>query len=336
VAILDAYYDNFAKYGHEAKVYVIPDLKTPAQHCRRGYWPSINEQNQFLKRIGFPPEEVPLNSDNRRNVGYLMAYASGADLIISIDDDNYCLPDTDFIAEHSIVLQSQRAFQSNGAAATQARWFNNCRLICTDSVYPRGFPYFARTKECQVNGAGAQDEHCHAIRINAGMWLSDPDIDAITWLHRPPKARRLSGNYVLAADSWCPINSQNTGLHRDLIPAYYFLRMGHGIDRFGDIFQGYFALKCAKHCGFTARFGTPAVDHRRNSHNYMADAQKEMGGIALLEQMLPAFLEYKLDGSTVSDAYLSLAEFVESQHHPLLKETAQRMRLWVKACRTIG
>jgi len=35
------------------------------------------------------------NSDYRRNIGYLQAYASGADIIISIDDDNYPLLEDD-------------------------------------------------------------------------------------------------------------------------------------------------------------------------------------------------------------------------------------------------
>jgi hypothetical protein len=80
--------------------------------------------------------------------------------------------------------------------------------------------------------------------VNAGLWLDDPDVDAITRLcndivateydaacaalcaaYRLPALTVLSrytrdSSYVMANGTWCPFNSQNTALHRDLIPAY--------------------------------------------------------------------------------------------------------------------
>jgi hypothetical protein len=47
-------------------------------------------------------------------------------------------------------------------------------------------------------------------------------------------------------------------------------------------------------------------------------------------------LETKLTGTTVEEAYLSLADFVESQASPFYSETARLMRMWSKAVKGIG
>jgi hypothetical protein len=122
-----------------------------------------------------------------------------------------------------------------------------------------------------------------------------------------------------------------------MMAAYWFVRMDPPMDRFGDIFQGYFALKVAKHLGWTVRFGSPFVRHIRNSHVYMKDIQKEIGPILLVEELLPKLIEHKLTGSTVTEAYLSLADFIELQGDNVSQPKtyapmAHRMRLWAKTC----
>src|SRR5260370_27703096 len=99
--VIEGYCANFEAHGHldQVQVIVIPDKKTPPEvfpRCtalrKRGLGvlcPTIEEQERVLSRLGFPQYLVPYNSDNRRNVGYLMAAESGADFLISIDDETY-------------------------------------------------------------------------------------------------------------------------------------------------------------------------------------------------------------------------------------------------------
>src|SRR5215813_2772369 len=119
-ALLEGYYANFAAHGHleQVRVIVISDRKTPAacfERCEglreRGMridCPSLEEQECFLRKLGFPAGLIPYDSDNRRNVGYLMALAEPMDFLISIDDDNFCPQDEDFFTEHAIVCAEQR------------------------------------------------------------------------------------------------------------------------------------------------------------------------------------------------------------------------------------
>src|SRR5205807_10425990 len=88
----------------------IIDRKTPASvsvacadAARRGFrvqCPTLDEQETFLAKFPSMKGRIPYDSDNRRNVGFLMALERGAELLISIDDDNYCLDDSDFAGEH--------------------------------------------------------------------------------------------------------------------------------------------------------------------------------------------------------------------------------------------
>lgn len=359
--ILEAYFENFERYEHleDVDVIVVPDKKTPrsayetcCRLARRGLritCPSLEEQECYLKKVGLNGDFIPYNSDNRRNIGFLMALERQSDVLISIDDDNYCLEGEDYFAAQTAMLAGEQPQEVVGA---KSRFLNACELLEFDSggiVYPRGYPYFARHKEPQIQTSVKPAE----IMINAGLWLKDPDVDAITWLGLGPRVCGFkNAAYVLDASTWCPVNSQNTALVRELIPAYYFIRMGypvHGmpVDRYGDIFSGYFALACAKRLGGTVRFGAPIADHRRNKHDYLRDVSLELQAILLLEDVLQWLIDGRLDGPNCEDAYLSLSyglqDAVETFKGPAWTDAARGffhqmahcMRTWQSACRVI-
>jgi hypothetical protein len=360
--LLEDYYANFETHGHldQIKVIVIPDKKTPTaayERCaslrRRGMeiiCPTIEEQETYLRRIGLPDGLIPYNSDNRRNIGYLMAMEAGVDFLISIDDDNYCPAEEDFFQAHSLVCGGPADAE---AVESSSGWFNLCDLMRIEPpspIYPRGFPYFARHKNPELKDRKVQT----TIRMNAGLWLQEPDLDGMTWLVAPVRAKQFSGrSRVLGDQTWSPINTQNTALHRDVIPSYYFIRMGYPlaglpIDRYGDIFSGYFSQACVRHLGHAIRVGTPVAEHRRNSHNYLKDALNELACVVVLEDLLPWLHELKLEGSTYCQAYETLSHLVEEVVSTFTGQTwtdATRgyfhsmgycMREWIKVCRRLG
>src|SRR5713226_4324501 len=164
--LLNGYLANFAKYGSQAKIYMILDRKTPDQEVPNGIkTPGLMEQEEFLRKVGMIPRDIPFDSDNRRNIGYLMALADGAEMIVSLDDDNYCPEDEDFIGEHSVWLKRYPP-----CVKTETGWVNNCQLFYSaNNLFPRGFPYYAR-KFAKIKLTGEQ----FPVRINAGMWVNDP------------------------------------------------------------------------------------------------------------------------------------------------------------------
>jgi len=361
-ALLDGYFDNFRTNDRldQVCVIVIPDRKTPKaayERCtllaKKGLsagCPTLDEQDCFLRKLGLPAEFIPYDSDNRRNIGYLMALEGGCDFVISIDDDNSAPMRGDYFGEHAVVCGETNDFRILEASGG---WFNVCSLLNLEpklETYPRGFPYFARHQKAKVTERVAGT----TVRINGGLWIQHPDLDAMSWLSGPVKATAFRGtSFVLGRATWSPINSQNTAVHRTVIPSYYFLRMGATvagmkIDRYGDIFSGYFSQACARALGDSVRVGSPVATHARNAHNYLRDATQEMACVCVLEDLLPWLHETTLRGEDYAEAYCSLAEQLEcavekfrgfiwtDETRTFFHESAGMMRKWVEVCRVIG
>ncbi|MCS7032563.1 MAG: hypothetical protein NZ561_01055 [Phycisphaerae bacterium] len=340
---------------HHVTFFVIADRKSPPQlfaRCMhlasrgmRVVCPTLEAQESFAARVGFDGL-VPFDSDNRRNLGYLMALASDAQVIISIDDDNFPRADAWYFREHSVVA---RPTVTLPAVKTTSGWYNLCSMLeCKPAtVYPRGFPYQQRHRHDEI----AFVEATGRVTINAGLWLSEPDLDGMTWLVAPARATALKADpMLLGRHTWSPINTQNTAVHRDAIASYYFARMNYplagmmSIDRYGDILSGYFAQACAKALGHYIRVGTPLVDHRRNAHNYLKDATCEMGCIWLIEDLAPWLVEQRIEGSSYSQAYRSLSALLDDAAEKFrgiiwndatrgyLHQLAYCMRRWTEAC----
>jgi hypothetical protein len=149
-----------------------------------------------------------------------------------------------------------------------------------------------------------------------------------------------------------PINTQNTALIRDAIPAYYYVKMGHPIggmklDRFGDIFSGFFVQKCAQAVGHYVRVGSPVVEHRRSPHNLYKDLWNELAGMVAIDDMLP-LLETPLSPTgSYSEAALQLAMDIEqwaSKQEDFLWDSALKnyftnvasnLNLWAHVCKSL-
>jgi hypothetical protein len=358
---LDGYLEDLRASGLEATLRIIGDRKTPstvwkaaANAQASGFdvvCPTLDEQEQYLARLGLSSSFIPWNSDNRRNIGFLQAWETGADVVISIDDDNFCRTGSEFFRTHLVVGET---VGSQPASAVGDGWFNVCTLLEIDggaNVYPRGFPYSVRD---MIPGAQVPVDDGAIIALNAGLWLRDPDVDAVTRLTLRPTATGASAeSVILGPDTWSPINTQNTALMRQALPAYYYVRMGFPIqgmriDRYGDILSGYFVQKCAKHLGHVIRVGTPVADHVRTPHNLMQDLYHELAGMVLIEELVPWLQEVDLSGSTYAEAYASLADAIEGQAasftgfvwdqggRHFLTETAACMREWLRVINSLA
>ena len=314
---------RFEGVSQSVTIFVIPDRKTPKRLYARcdellkaGFrikCPTLEEQDNYLKRLGVPETLIPYDSDNRRNIGYLMALEAGDPIMLSIDDDNYCIGPTygglSIVCDD--VVESPTVNSSNG-------WFNFCDMLLLEPqgrFYPRGYPYHKRHRDNQVSVSTEGGP----VRMNVGLWLQEPDLDAISWLTTMVRATQFRGeSFLLGNNTWSPINTQNTALNRDLIITYYFVRMGYSlggivIDRYGDIFSGYLSQACVRHMGHRIRVGTPVAEHRRNAHNYLKDLTGELACILCLEDLTQWLVELELQGSSYAETYLCLADAIDAQ-----------------------
>ncbi|MCA9079631.1 MAG: hypothetical protein KDA58_03690 [Planctomycetaceae bacterium] len=362
-AFLDGYLREIDLAGQRDQVTlrVIIDRKTPATVAaacaaarQQGFLvecPTLEEQEAHLKRWELPSDFIPWNTDNRRNIGYLLSLEAGCDVLISIDDDNFTLPDSNFLTGHQVVGQTA----TDPIVSTSDGWYNICNLLDgwgDGEIYARGFPYYAQRVDRTIQMGSATQPL--KVAMNAGLWLDEPDVDAVYRLCRRAKGKEFTGpDVVLDANTWSPVNTQNTALMRDAALTYYYVKMGFplkglSIDRFGDILSGYLTQKCVKHLGYGVRLGTPVVDHRRTPHNFFKDLYHELAGIVLIEEFLPWLIEAKLDGSTPLEAYASLATqmhdvtdqftgFIwDDGGRDFLRQTAGNMQTWIECVRRIA
>ena len=362
-AILNDLYTNASRYGHleDVKVWVVGDRKTPASAAslareisQRGLetvYLDVTQQDDWGRDFPFYPT-VPYSTDGRRVFGYLKALEEGCALLISIDDDNFPTED-DFIGHHKNTGQ-----EWGGKLIREPQRFHNvCEYLTFEPqrlVYPRGYPFELRG---QLNQADAvQCVQNARVGVKAGLWLGEPDVDATTWLNGRIKATTYNGpdTIVLDQSTWSPVNTQNTSVVRELIPAFIFVIMGCPVpggklDRYGDIWGGYFLLALMQGTPFHVAFGRPLVDHRRNPHNYVDDMRFEFWGVVLTDWLLHSLrTDFIPSSGNILDRVLELADFVEShaaknlptwcpvEIKQFLQLTADRMRLWAAACKQVG
>ncbi len=244
---LQGYCANAKNYGHERVFFIIAgDKKTPegvpafctALQREFGYevqYLDVADQEKILRPFPSLAQHLPYNSLSRRNVALLQAYRQGADVIVTIDDDNFSLAEQDFVGAHSIVGQQVDYTEIQASSG----WYNVCELLVEKRglpFYHRGFPLSERWQESKVKVRKANGR----VVVNAGLWLESPDLDAVTWLDLPIEVVRYGDHYPqgigLAPGTWSPFNSQNTALAREVLPAYFLWPF---VGLFVDVWESY-------------------------------------------------------------------------------------------------
>ncbi len=321
---LEAALANAERYGHlnHLRVIVVGDRKTPKEVgdfvARLGRKFSIDAvyldtlaQRKFLRR--WPAFDLFLRYDNiqRRNVAYLQAAADGAEVIITVDDDNF-VTEEDFIGGHKVVGTSAEL----PVVSHPAGWWNVCQRLTADPprrFYPRGFP-----KSFQDWKPGGESVESAEVRIiaNGGLWLGAPDVDATTHIEEPihvADMKPVAGDRrcVLAAGTWCPLNSQNTAFDATALPAMYLPVMhdwvrGYRISRMDDIWMSYFLRAIADQRGDFVAYGPPLVVQERNPHNFLADLSEELAGYRVTERLIGYLRTFETTAPSYAEAYLDL------------------------------
>jgi hypothetical protein len=352
--LLQDYADNLERYDHHDTGFIIVgDLKTPNKECekladkinRKGFetcFMNVIQQKKWLANFRKLEQVIPYNSDNRRNIGYLLAIEKGAEIVISIDDDNYPTNE-DFYETHAKVGTTARL----KTVSSVNNWFNPCTMLETShghTIYPRGFPYSRRWKD-----KATSNHSSGRIVLNMGLWLGVPDADAATHLIEPVTIKGIKSEQVmLAPGTFCPINTQNTAFHKDVLPCYYYVLMGAQIeglklDRYGDIWSGYFAKKIIDKVDDRVSIGRPLTDHRRNIHDLFKDLKAELYGMIMTERLIEFLEPLDLSARTYSDAYLELAERLSKANlgnekgiNKYIAKLTKAMKIWVETCERIS
>ena len=307
---LENYFKNAVEHGYQDTLFVVTgDKKTPAeakpftlktaQECGvQAVFMDVDDQNEYMKKYPELNAHLPWNCIQRRNVSILYAYEQGCEIIIAIDDDNLCDPRTNYIGEHLAAFDRPQAMPE---LSSTSGWLNICKFLRDKRgvpFYPRGFPMEQRWP--QFEPGVSSRTNTRRVVVNGGLWLDDPDVDAFTRLCNNISAIEYTreDNFALAKGTWCPYNSQNTAIHRDVIAGYV---LSPNVGRMDDIWGGYVTLAIMDHLGHCCSFGHPLVVQERNPHNYFRDHEKEAVGLEAGTVFTEALRSIKLTCTNYND-----------------------------------
>jgi hypothetical protein len=240
---------------------VVGDRKTPEYKLDVGYFMSWEEQQEkypdLCKLIG--PDSV----QRGRMIAFIEAYKRGAELVASIDDDNF--PDEDWPGEVYVGVKTQVTMLCPANIAGDP-------LADIVSAPHRGYPLELRQEECWSYGT----EIVPLVQEN--VWRGEPDVSAV---HRISERRFLTANCFVKDPQpfsfigYSPINTQNTIIHRSALRD--FPANVPFVGRYDDIVAGY--LFQAKHPGATVYCRPTVTQAQYRSHeSLLRDLADEMWG----------------------------------------------------------
>lgn len=212
----------------------------------------------------------------RRNIGILEAAKLEPDIIVSIDDDNE--PMGDYFRD------LERVFRPHYGYVAEGPWFNIGDTAADRFTY-RGFP-----KSVHPLASFGMNGKAHEIGVVNGLIYGDPDINATERLDRNPQVEAYSteaqhGIALDPAETWSPINSQNTAWRAELAPLMLVLPK---VGRADDIWGSYIAQTVLAGTGLHTFFGRPFVKQDRNEQDVMRNLEDERHMVA----QTPKLVEY--------------------------------------------
>lgn len=234
----------------------------------------------------------------RRNLALLEAIRRRPDFIVTIDDDNLPVAPTYFDD-----IRSGLGLPFNGLGfESQPGWFNIGELL-TPKVWHRGFPY-SRRAPASLSARTVVDG---TVGVVAGLWLGDPDIDAMTRIHEGPVVTDVSvlAQRPVAAAPGCysPFNSQNTAFLAELAP---LMAVHPGVGRYDDIWASYIAERVMRETDHLVTYGPPFVWQERNAQNLWKNLADEHMGMESTDRFITALDTAEVDGDTVIERLRSL------------------------------
>lgn len=254
------------KLADESKARKIPfivmgDTKSPDVFNLEGCdFYSIARQNDLRFELA---GLLPTKHYARKNLGYLVALAQGADVIVETDDDNLPLPE----------FWNKRSRTVSAHLITRKEWINVYKYFTEAHIWPRGFA-LENIPDILPALEPAISVNCP---IQQGLADGNPDVDAIYRLILPlPVKFNRSESIALGEGSVCPFNSQNTTWFKETfallyLPSYCSFRMT-------DIWRSFVAQRIAWTCGWKVLFHQSTVSQERNDHNLMNDFSDEIPG----------------------------------------------------------
>lgn len=287
---------HYRRLDADVAIYVAGDRKTPHDEVRAflddlGNAVYLSDEEQ--EAAGYACSElIGWNTIPRRNVALLEALRSGADVVVTVDDDNIPV-DAAYFDDLRALFSGPRACLT---ATSELGWFNVGAFLEPPGFH-RGFPHELRSPAPDVALVGTPDV---PVGVAAGVVLGDPDIDAVDRIALRPSVRNASevlrGGLAVDAGVFAPFNSQNTAAVRALAPLLMVLP---GIGRHQDIWASFVAQRLMMETPYRLHYGKPFVWQERTPQDLWRNLREELLGLEVGGRIVDDLRSVELEGTTV-------------------------------------
>lgn len=279
----------YREYDQEVVFFIAGDLKTPHEEvqklCRElsdcyYFGPAQQSVWQVSEALGW-------NCIQRRNIALLEALKWGADLIITIDDDNFPLA-SDYFADFRYIMSGQHS-----GMLYQSDWFDVGQYL-VPPIPQRGFP----TTEISGHWFGLSFDM--DVGVAQGAVLGDPDCSAVDRISQNPlchnaSAALMAGIFVDPYQSWSIFNSQNTAFRRCIAPCMF---VWPNVGRYDDIYASLVAQRVLREQDMVVHFGEPAVWQARRPQDSLKNLADELKGMSSVVEITQVLDDTELQGGS--------------------------------------
>ena len=234
---------------------VVGDKKTPhaAYANLNCLYMHPDEQHKKYPELS---EYIGWNKVERRSIGFVEAYNQGADIMATVDDDNIPYPHW---GENLLVGKKVQCLVYENAKGV----FDPLSVTNKIHLWHRGYPLQLLKTRHSNKGLGQRKVTC---LVQADLWNGEPDIDAVCrWTIDYAIDEKFTDVGPYSCTGCSPFNSQNTFIHRDVLPDYM---MPIGPGRVHDIWAAYLLEKKFPNCVI---YNRASVYQRRNYHSLVED-----------------------------------------------------------------
>jgi len=249
------------------KFLIVGDTKTPHEEYRK-------LENKFNNVIYLDPTEqdkcfpelsetIGWKTIQRRNIGFAYAYANGAAVVATVDDDN--IPYDNWGQDVKIGQEvNYKAYSSK-----RSDYFDPLAVTEDNYVWHRGYPIQHLQTRHDVEYKGYQKKVC---LVQANLWDGDPDIDAMARLTHKPCVDYKDIEEAYGSTQKAPFNSQNTFLAGQVMPYYAVLPF---VGRMDDIWGSYILQH---HFPDSVIYDVATVYQDRNLQDLVTNLENEVIG----------------------------------------------------------
>jgi hypothetical protein len=218
-------------------------------------------------------EVIGWNSIQRRNVALLEALSRGAEIITTVDTDNFPVG-ADWFDEVDRRLAPEKAMITTVTTRRddEPGWYDP-GVLCQPPVSHRGMP-IGRVHEPWSATSWIDD--WPKIGVVASLWKGDPDVGAHYRMANDPWVTSVIGEATLDARTWAPFNSQATTYLREVAPV---MAVWPHVGRYDDIWASYLARATFMITGHQVYYGAPLVHQDRHPHDLVTDLEREIFGL---------------------------------------------------------